>query len=226
MNKTNRPIRLLAALVVSLLCGCTTMNVSPEPAGTIVWKLDNIHSIGGKDVQVLGEPKVVDLPDGKALRFNGESDGLFLPINPLEKWNEFTIELLICPIAGGPLEQRFMHIQSDAGPRSLMELRMYEKGWALDAFLLSGTSQKALFDQTKLNPADRWTWVAMTYRDGTITDYVNGVQQLQGQVTFPPTGPGQTSLGVRQNKVSWFKGMIREARFTPKALQPSLLKSQ
>ena len=30
--------------------------------------------------------------------------------------------------------------------------------------------------------------------------------------------PGQTSLGVRLNRVFWFKGDVREVRFTPAAL--------
>jgi hypothetical protein len=31
---------------------------------------------------------------------------------------------------------------------------------------------------------------------------------------------GKTSLGVRLNKVHWFKGAIRTVRITPRALSP------
>ena len=37
----------------------------------------------------------------------------------------------------------------------------------------------------------------------------------------PIIGEGFTSVGVRQNKVNWFKGDIYKLRFTPKALKPS-----
>jgi len=37
---------------------------------------------------------------------------------------------------------------------------------------------------------------------------------------------GQISLGVRQNKVYWFKGGIREVRFHSAALTPENLQRQ
>ena len=41
-----------------------------------------------------------------------------------------------------------------------------------------------------------------------MTHYVDGVRELPGDVAFPPLGGGQTSIGVRQNLVSFFKGRI------------------
>jgi hypothetical protein len=35
---------------------------------------------------------------------------------------------------------------------------------------------------------------------------------------------GRTSIGVRQNRVSWFKGAIAEVRFTPAALPADQLR--
>jgi hypothetical protein len=36
-----------------------------------------------------------------------------------------------------------------------------------------------------------------------------------------PQKAGQTSVGVRFNKVNYFKGAVRKARMTPRALRPS-----
>lgn len=215
---------ILLFLVMMISTGCASSMRADEKSSTTVWKLDNLKSIGGATPEILGSPTVVQSSDGPAIRFNGSTDGLFLPINPIQGWSQFTIQLLFKPESPGPEEQRYLHIQTDAGPRGLLELRLYGKEWPLDAFLTSGTSQKVLFDKTKLHPADQWTWVAMTYKDGKITSFVNGVQQLEGDVNFPPTGPGKTSLGVRQNKVSWFKGLIKEVRFDPQALPAEQLK--
>jgi hypothetical protein len=35
-----------------------------------------------------------------------------------------------------------------------------------------------------------------------------------------PEGKGRASVGVRINRVNYFKGAVREARFTRRALQP------
>jgi hypothetical protein len=47
---------------------------------------------------------------------------------------------------------------------------------------------------------------------------VDGELELAGEVPFTPMTTGRTSIGVRQNLVSWFKGAIAEVRFTPAAL--------
>ena len=101
-----------------------------------------------------------------------------------------------------------------------MEIRLAKNGWSLDTFLyaLNPESRCTLLDRTKLHPADRWTWVALVYANGHMTHYIDGVKELEGDVVFPPMQAGQISLGVRQNKVYWFKGSMREVRFHPSAL--------
>jgi hypothetical protein len=135
------------------------------------------------------------------------------------------MEALIRPEAGGTPEQRFLHIQDDAGSRSLMEIRLTDSGWALDTFLYSVKNGKSLplLDRTKLHPAGQWTWVALVYAHGHMAHYINGVKELEGDVTIPALGAGKISLGVRQNKVFWFKGAIREVRITSAALAPEQL---
>ena len=64
---------------------------------------------------------------------------------------------------------------------------------------------------------------ALTFDGKTMTHYVDRERQGGGEVTFPPMKDGQTSIGVRQNMVSFFKGRIRLVRFTPEALAPNAL---
>ena len=179
------------------------------------WKIADLKHVGGQETEVLGAPKVVD---GAAV-FDGAADGIFVPVNPVEGRAAFTIEMLFKPTAGGPPEQRVVHVQDGPGSRILMEIRLTPAGkWSLDTFLLSGTHSLALLDRTKEHSADAWHWVVLRYDGKTMTSFIDGVQELQGAVEFAPMAAGKTSVGVRQNKVYWFKGAIREVRFTPAAL--------
>jgi hypothetical protein len=47
----------------------------------------------------------------------------------------------------------------------------------------------------------------------TMSSYVNGKQELKGDIAFPPMTHGKISLGARLNKKDWFKGSIKEIRF-------------
>ena len=51
--------------------------------------------------------------------------------------------------------------------------------------------------------------------------YVDGKLELSGKITRKAFGKGTTSIGVRQNKIYWFKGAVLKARFTNRALTPS-----
>lgn len=191
----------------------------------VVWTLDSVASIGGHQPIVLGAPKIVgEAAGGPALQFNGQSDGLVFPINPLAGWPKFTIEVLFLPETDGPTAQRFLHIQDERGSRGLMETRIVGgKSWALDTFLLCGESSLTLRDRTKLHPTGKWAWVAVVYNGKKMTHYINGVKELEGKVAFLPMTSGRMSLGVRLNQVHWFKGNIKEVRFTRAALPPDAL---
>lgn len=155
--------------------------------------------------------------------FDGAHDGLFVDALPLEGAAAFTIELLFCPSADGPREQRFLHLQDAEGRRGLLELRTDDQGrWWLDAFLRATNSPQdpgvVLIDPKLSHPMGQWYWVAMRYDGKRMTSFVNGVQQLEGELSGMRFGKGKTSIGVRQNLVSWFKGAIREIRFHAEAL--------
>jgi hypothetical protein len=80
-----------------------------------------------------------------------------------------------------------------------------------------------LLDRGKLHAADQWHWVALVFDGETMAHYVNGRKELEGKVAFRPMTRGRMSIGVRLNKVSWYKGCIREIRLTPRALQEQSL---
>ena len=63
----------------------------------------------------------------------------------------------------------------------------------------------------------------MTFDGTTQRHYVDGVEQGSGAVAFLPLRAGQTSIGVRQNRVSWFKGRIHTVRVTPSVRSSSQL---
>jgi hypothetical protein len=174
---------------------------------------------------VLGAPRLVDAAaGGPALQFNGQTDGLVFPVNPIAGWAGFTIEVLIRPDTDGPRAQRFLHIDDGCGSRALLETRSpHGKLWVLDTFLRCPDSHRTLRNRARRHPAGKWTWVALVYDGKQMTDYVNGVRQLEGRVAFPPMTTGSTSLGVRLNRVYWFKGCIKEVRFHPAALAPEAL---
>ena len=104
----------------------------------VEWRIDNLESIGGHAVTVVGAPRVVATEIGNAVRFNGTSDGLLIDSNPLAGLSRFTVEVTFKPDADGPEEQRFVHFEeAGTGNRALVELRMSAGRWALDTFLRS-----------------------------------------------------------------------------------------
>lgn len=213
-------------IVSSLLAFCALSSLCSVNADTAaVWRLEDAAKVGGHVTTVYGEPQVATEAGSKALIFNGTSDGLLVPVNPLAGWAQFTVEVLIKPDGVGVEEQRFMHIQDSREARIMIETRVYKnKQWALDTYLFADrNNNRPLLDKTMLHPTDQWHWVALVYDGKKMTNYINGVKELEGEVAFPPMLTGQLSIGVRQNLVYWYKGAIREVRFHPTALAPIAL---
>jgi len=208
-------------LVCLGLAGAGTLPGADEP---VRWVLDNTERIGGLSPEVLGAPKVAPTAAGDALEFDGVGDGIFLAANPLEGREQFTIEVLFWPEAGGPAQQRFVHLQDTAGSRALIETRLNgQGGWWLDTFLWKSGEGRPLIDPQRVHSTGRWYWVALRYDGKMASHFINGVQEQEREVTFGPMGPGRTSLGVRQNKIYWFKGRIREIRFHAVVVPPEQL---
>jgi Concanavalin A-like lectin/glucanases superfamily len=208
------------ALACTLLLAGVGHAAAPAHSDTIIWKLDRLDFAAGAPVQIVGKPAIRDVDGKLGVHFDGATDGLFVPTVPIARATAFTIEACFRPDAEGGAEQRFFHMEDDAGTRALLEIRMAANGqWALDTYLRSGETGLALLDRTKLHPSGQWHWVALTYDGKTMSSFVDGALELHGDVTFTPLkAAGQTSLGVRQNRVYWFKGSIRELRFHASAL--------
>jgi hypothetical protein len=185
------------------------------------WAFDSLTSIGGNAVKVLGDPKLIDTPAGKAVEFDGDGDALFFDVHPLAGAASFTWEVIFRPDGDGAREQRFFHLQENGSQNRLMfESRVLEGGWYLDAFANSGES-KPLMVPEKLHPADRWYHIAQVYDGSEYRSYVNGELQMAAPLKLKPQGEGRTSAGVRINLVDYFKGAIRLARFSRRALSPA-----
>lgn len=213
------------ALASMLVLGCLGAAGCATGPAQQHWRLEQADSVGGHAAEVMGGPTARVVGGRAALCFNGESDGLIVPLNPIEGWPRFTIEILFQPERDGPEEQRFLHIQDEAQRRALIETRLITPdSWALDSFLYStATDRLTLLDRSLTQPTDRWYWAALSYDGSVMTHYVNGTKQLAGAVNMAPMSAGRISFGVRQNLVHWFKGCLAEVRFTAAALPPERL---
>jgi len=191
------------------------------PASSAIWKLDNLKKIGGYQPSVVGAPRVIKLAPGKSVQFGGTADALIVDGNPIAGEPVFTIEAVFRPDAGGEKEQRWFHIQENGtDSRVLLELRVDGDHWSLDTFIKSGENRRTLYDATFRHTVGNWYHVALVFDGTTMRHFVDGKEELSGPLKISPIGPGRTSLGVRMNRVNWFKGAIWKLRFTPRALGP------
>ena len=231
----NKPFSLAALLsMAAVLCACASP--SKPASNQLVWNINSTTDIGGAPVTVLGNPYVVNTGKSvvvkgeeikKAVNFDGDGDRLLVDANPLGNATEFTIEIIFNPADAYPnnLEPRFFHIESPDNPnrRITIELRLNDKKqWYLDAYIKSEKSQFTLIDPTRVHPIGRWAHAAITYKNREFISYVNGVQELVGQVDYLPIASNaKTSLGARMNQVHWFNGEIAWVRISKTALAPT-----
>ena len=203
-----------------------TNSKSLQPTDSEVWTFDRLENIGGHKTTVLGEPKVIDSPVGKAVEFDGVDDALFIDNHPLAGTEAFTWEAIFRP-DGGQREQRWFHLSeldpsgADTANRMLFEIRVSGDNWFLDSYNQSGDASGTLMNKTALHPLGAWYHVASVYDGKLFSNYVNGVREGAVEVQFAPHRAGRASVGVRINKVFYFKGAVHLARFTRRALAPT-----
>lgn len=191
---------------------------------SVVWEFDALDQISGHAVTVEGDPVVVDTPLGRAVEFDGEDDALFLDVHPLAGAKTFTWEAVFRP-DGGQEEQRWFHLNASPGSgeesedRMLFEIRVVDGQWCLDTFVRSGEASATLLDRTHLHPLGEWHHVAAVFDGEVLSSYVNGELDGSAALDFAAHAEGRTSLGVRINKVFYFQGAVRQARFTRRALE-------
>lgn len=212
---------LTAGLAVALICGTAACAPGASNERPVVWTFDRLDRIGGYPTTVVGEPRVIDTPIGKAIEFDGVDDALFVDIHPLAGAKTFTWEAIFRP-DGGNHEQRWFHLQETGSEnRMLFEIRVVGDRWFLDSFNFSTSGSRALMNKDSLHPLGAWYSVAAVYDGRTFSNYVNGVPDGSAALELTPQGPGRSSIGVRINRVNYFKGAVHSARFTRRALTPA-----
>src|SRR5262245_30327648 len=221
-------VNYMCSAAIALLAIGSAGRLFAQPAalvskGVANWNFDGLDTLGGHKLTVVGQPKLIDTPQGKALEFDGVDDAIFLETNPLTGLAAFTVEVLFQPYAGGPKEQRFFHLQETGSEnRVLFETRLTDDGqWFLDTFVKSGDGNYTQLAKDSLHKLGPWYHAALTVDSKQMRHFVNGREELATAIEFKPQGAGQTSLGVRFNKVYWYKGAIRQVRITPRNLSPA-----
>jgi hypothetical protein len=190
-------------------------------ASSVTWKISSLKSVGGHVPTVLGAPQIIKAHGGRALLFDGTDDGLLVEANPIAGAQSFTVEAIFRPDPDGNKEQRWFHIQETTGDnRVLLEVRLAGSEWFLDTFIKQGEHRLTLYAEHFKHPLGRWYHVALVFDGAEMRHYVDGQEELSGPLTIAPLTQGSVAIGMRMNRVQWFKGAIRAARFTPRALTP------
>ena len=212
--------------------------VLAQPGADVVWQIDRLDAIGGNPVHVDGQPRIIATPAGKAVLFDGIHDGLIIDKHPLAGFSRFTFEALVRPDGGEPA-QRWFHLAetdpktgldatvspdnptADKNSRFTFELRVDGDLCYFESFTHGPGYQAALIDKTKTHPLGQWYVVTQSYDGRMYRSFVNGVLEKEAPIAYVPQGPGHSSVGMRINHVSYFKGAVMRARFAPRALAPS-----
>jgi hypothetical protein len=197
---------------ILLLFSCSTQKNQEQ-----IFDLPKI--IKSEDVVLSGNPKIIS-DSIMSVSFNGTDDAIFIDTMPLKGLTQFTIEAVFFPEKDGRFEQRFLHFGEINKDRVLLEIRANEDSWYFDSFICAGGNKLALIDSTLTHPLNKWYHVAFVVDNGNLTSYVNGKKELSGKIEMTPLTTGKMSIGVRLNKVCWFKGKISSVKITSKALNP------
>ncbi|MFL9829995.1 LamG domain-containing protein [Flavobacterium sp. ST-87] len=185
------------------------------------WLMTSFLQHKTEQTTILGNPTIVLSPYGNAVAFDGIDDALFLKEMPLKGLKSFTVEMIFKPESNGVFEQRILHIGGVTTDRMLLEIRAVNNHWYFDGFVASKGVKLALATEELMHPLEKWYHVVFVVTANSLTTYVNGKEELHQDYTFNPIEEGQTSIGVRMNKVSWFKGAIYKIQISPGALKPN-----
>ena len=126
---------------ISRRCARRVRPTPRQPDAAVVWTFDRLDNIGGHKTTVLGEPRVIDAPGGKAVEFDGVDEALFIDNHPLAGAATFTWEAIFRP-DGGEAQQRWFHLSeqdpvtgADTDNRMLFEIRVVGDEWYLDSHM-------------------------------------------------------------------------------------------
>ena len=162
---------------------------------------------------MLGHPRIIKTPLGKAVEFDGIDDAILIDNHPLAGAETFTFEVLFRPDRGGAAEQRWFHLSTldpktgqDTDTRIMFEIRVIGDQWCLEALVNTPKGYRPLIDRSLLHPLGIWHHVAMVYDGKELREYVNGVLEQKGGLEFSPEGPGHSSVGMRHQSPVLLQG--------------------
>ncbi len=213
-------------VLIFLLSGSMLSGQDPGNAFSTMWNINSVDSVAGFPAIKSDSPQVIDSDKyGKVVWFDGIDDGLVVESNPLEGATNFTAEVIFKPDSSWPEneEQRFIHIQDPTNNdrRILIELRLTDNHqWYLDTYIKSEVSSRALKLETALHPVGQWYHAALVYDNRSMKHFVNGIEEISGEVDYLPINNAFTSIGTRMDQRSWFKGAIAILKVTHTALTP------
>lgn len=225
-------MKLSSSGAIVLLLSATVFSADSQ-----IFTLDNLTEINGYAVSATGSPQVKSDSGITYIQFNpgitedpesGTGDRLQIRGNPLRGATEFTIEALVRlqPDSSTTLQPRILHIAhpdsaSNAKRTLTLEARYSAADtWYADYFVRS-VSGSGLMNASLTHGTGEWIHFAMTYGNGTLTGYINGVKEAETTGTF--TGlpdSAEISIGGRMQGRYYFKGDIQKVAFTPGALTP------
>jgi len=181
----------------------------------IDWKVAELPHIQKTE----GNPQTVMTSLGKAVAFGG-CDAFFLDVNPLKGLAQFTLEAVFKPDCDGEFAQRFLHLGTMSNERVMFEIRVNrDSTWYFDTHIvLPGGDWLTMMNKNLTHPTGRWYHAALVIDGARAVVYINGVEEFNEPLAFIPINEGKSSIGVRQNLASWFKGSMYRLRITPHAL--------
>ena len=194
------------------------------------WLMNSLTQTGGHNISVLGTPELVTTEVGQAVDFSGAGERFLVTANPIGTSKEFTVEVIFKPESGEPNitnQPRFIHIQDPADPtakRIMLEIRVIPNGrFYFDAFMLTDKANTTVADTSLTYPCNAWIHAAITYRNDSLSIWVNGTRILTGMVGYNNDLLGanpKVSIGARQGDQYYFAGMIKAIRFTQAVIPP------
>ncbi|MFB6340796.1 LamG-like jellyroll fold domain-containing protein [Saccharicrinis sp. FJH62] len=191
--------------------------------------LDNLNALNGYDIQVFGNPQIVETEIGKGTAFDGEGDGIYIFNNPIGSSQVFTIETIVKPndVYPANAEPRYFHIEdaNNSNRRITMELRLNNNHeWYFDGFLRADANSLGLMEQGLTHLLNGWQHMAIIYNNGHFETYVNYKKELEADwdhLLLPFSDATKMSVGMRMNKVNYFNGIIQRIRITHAVLDSS-----
>lgn len=216
--------RCMLWLCVVLFCNSMRLvaaDTAEAAVAAVEWDFTRLDIVGRHKTTLVGSPRLKEPLQEKAVEFDGRS-GIFLNVNPLAGVKQFTAEVVFQPYADGAKAQRFLHFQEEGSEnRLLFEIRLTgDNRWFLDTFIKSGEGNYTLYAEKSSHAIGPWYHAAVVMDGKTMRHFVNGVEELSTPITFSPQKDGRSSIGVRINQASWYKGAVKRIRITPGVLPP------